>query len=251
MGKPITVIGSPISPYVRKVLAILALKKQAFEIDPIVAFYTDERFKKINPLRRIPVLIDGETTVVDSSVIAAYLEDKYPTPSILPAKPADRAKARWLEEFADTRMGDVFLWKVFNAVILKPSVWGEDRDLESYRATLAGPVVEVMDYLETQAPESAFVTGEFGLGDIAVAVMFRNMRYARWTPDESRWPKASAWIARTERHPALATATEWADAMITTPIPEQRAKAREIGAPLTESSLLVDAPPSRGPMTVV
>lgn len=251
MQKPITVIGSPISPYVRKILAILALKKLAFEIDPIVAFYTDDRFRKINPLRRIPVLVDGETTVVDSSVIAAYLDEKYPSPSVLPSKAEDRARARWLEEFADTRMGDVFLWKCFNAVILKPGVWGEERDLESYRATLAGPVVEVMDYLETIAPEGGFVTGEFGLGDISIAVMFRNMRYARWTPDETRWPKASAWIARTERHPALAQSIEWADAMITTPVPQQRAKAREIGVPLTKESFLVDAPPSRGPMTVI
>jgi glutathione S-transferase len=247
----ITVIGSPISPYVRKILAILALKKQEFEIDPIVAFYTDDRFRKINPLRRIPVLFDGETTVVDSSVIAAYLEDKYPSPTILPGAPEERARTRWLEEFADTRMGNVFLWKVVNAVILKPGVWNEERDLETYRAALAGPVVEIMDYLESVAPESGFLAGEFGLGDISVCVMFRNVRYARWTPDEARWPKAAAWIARSERHPAFAKSIEWSDGLIATPVPQQRAKAKELGLPLTRESFLVDAPPSRGPMTVV
>lgn len=250
MANRVIIIGSPISPYVRKILAILAIKKIAFEIDPVVAFYTDERFKKINPLRRIPVLIDGDTTIVDSSVIAAYLEDKCPAPPILPASAADRARARWLEEFADTRMADIFLWKCFNAVVIKPGIWGEERDLDGYRAALAGPVAEIMDYLESVAPESGFVTGEFGLGDISVCVMFRNMRYARWTPDEAGWPKASAWIARSERHPSLAKATEWADAMVGTPVPQQRARARELGVPLTEKSFLVDAPPSRGPMTV-
>ncbi|MEZ5927752.1 MAG: glutathione S-transferase family protein [Parvularculaceae bacterium] len=96
MTARVTIIGSPISPYVRKILAILALKKVDYEIDPIVAFYTDERFTKINPLRRIPVLIDGDTTIVDSSVIAAYLEDKYPRavdPAGLAGKPRQSALA--------------------------------------------------------------------------------------------------------------------------------------------------------------
>lgn len=251
MSNQVTIIGSPISPYVRKILAILAIKKLAFEIDPIVAFYTDDRFRQINPLRRIPVLIDGEAMIVDSSVIAAYLEDKYPSPSILPGTPEERARARWLEEYADTRMADIFLWKVVNAVILKPGVWGEERDLESYRAALAGPVAEIMDYLESVAPESGFAAGDFGLGDISVCVLFRNMRYARWTPDEARWPKAAAWIARAERHPSLAQANEWADALIKIPVPQQREKARELAMPLTRESFLVDAPPSRGPMTVI
>ena len=251
MTARVTIIGSPISPYVRKILAILALKKVDYEIDPIVAFYTDDRFTKINPLRRIPVLIDGDTTVVDSSVIAAFLEDKYPEPSILQGSPESRAKARWLEEFADTRMGDVFLWRVFNAVVLKPSVWGEERDLDAYRATLAGPVVEVMDYLESVAPADGFLFGDIGLGDLSIAVMFRNMLYARWTPDEGRWPKTAAWVARCDAHPALAPFNVWADAMIKTPVPLQRGKAAELGLPLTAESLLADAPPRRGPMTAV
>jgi glutathione S-transferase len=247
----IHIIGSPVSPYVRKVLAILALKEVEFDIDPVVAFYTDERFQRLNPLRRIPVLIDGETVVVDSSVIAAYLEDKHPAPSILPKSPETRARARWLEEFADTRMADIFLWRCFNAVILKPGVWGEERDLEDYRAALAGPVVEIMDYLETVAPPDGFLFGDIGLGDISVSVLFRNMRYARWTPDAARWPRTAAWIERCEAHPAMAASIAWADALITVRVADQPAKAREIGAPVAAATLLVDAAPRRGPMTVV
>lgn len=249
MSKPLTVIGTPLSPFVRKILAILDLKGVDYEIDPIVAFYTGEAFARLNPLRRIPVLIDGDATIVDSSVIAAYLDETYPARSILPAAPRDRAKSRWLEEYADTRMADIFLWRCFNAVVLKPSVWGEERNLDLYRETLAGPVVEIMRWLEGEAPADGFLFGDIGLADISVAVMFRNMAYARWTPDPARWPKAAAWIARTEAHPALARSTAWSDEMIKTPVPEQRAKARELGVPLTEQSYLVAGPPKRGPMT--
>lgn len=60
MHQPVTIIGSYISPYVRKVFAALHLKRVAYEIDPIVPFFGGEEFTRISPLRRIPVLIDGE-----------------------------------------------------------------------------------------------------------------------------------------------------------------------------------------------
>jgi glutathione S-transferase len=247
----LTVIGSPVSPYVRKVLAILALKNLPFEIDPIVAFYTDERFLKLNPVRRIPVLIDGNDVIADSSVIAAYLEEKHPSPSILPKSPADRARARWLEEFADTRMGDIFLWRCFNAVVIKPGIWGEERDLDGYRDALAGPVVEIMNYLESVAPENGFLFSGIGLGDISVSVLFRNMRYARWTPDPKRWPKTAAWVDGCEANSAMATGIAWADALMTVPVSGQRMKAMELGAPVADRTYLADGAPKRGPMTVI
>ena len=56
MKDRVTIIGSYISPYVRKVLVCLHLKGIAYEIDPIVPFFGDERFSRLSPLRRIPVL---------------------------------------------------------------------------------------------------------------------------------------------------------------------------------------------------
>ena len=46
------IIGSYLSPYVRKVLACLELKGLAYEIDPIVPFLGDDRFTQLSPLRR-------------------------------------------------------------------------------------------------------------------------------------------------------------------------------------------------------
>ena len=83
-------IGSHTSPYVRKVLACLALKGLQYEIDPIVPFFGDERFSQMSPLRRIPVLIDGDLTLCDSSVICAYLDEAYPGHPLLPATVSQR-----------------------------------------------------------------------------------------------------------------------------------------------------------------
>lgn len=93
----IKIIGSYLSPYVRKVLAVLHLKGIDYEIDPIVAFMGDDRFSQLSPVRRIPVLMDDRVTLCDSSVICQYLEDRYPQPALYPADLAERARARWLE----------------------------------------------------------------------------------------------------------------------------------------------------------
>ena len=125
MADHVQIIGSYLSPYVRKVLVVLDLKGIPYESDPIVPFYGDERFSEISPVRRIPVLIDSHATLTDSSVICQYLEDLCPEPALYPANIVDRAHARWLEEYADSRMGEVFIWRLFNQVAIKPNVWGE------------------------------------------------------------------------------------------------------------------------------
>lgn len=75
MAGPVRIIGSYLSPYVRKVLVCLHVKGIAYEIDPIVRFFGDERFAALSPLRRVPVLIDDRVTLCDSSVICQYLDD--------------------------------------------------------------------------------------------------------------------------------------------------------------------------------
>ena len=86
----IRIIGSFVSPYVRKVLACMNLKGLAYEVDPITPFFGDDAFEAMSPLRRIPVLIDGDFHASDSSVICAYLDEAYPGHPLLPADPRDR-----------------------------------------------------------------------------------------------------------------------------------------------------------------
>ena len=122
-SQPATIIGGPASPFVRKVLAVCEMKGVPYRLDPIVPFFGNDAFGDISPLRRIPVFIDDQVSLCDSTVICEYLEERYPSPALLPATPAERARARWIEEFADTRMGDVFIWRIFYEAVVNPSVW--------------------------------------------------------------------------------------------------------------------------------
>jgi glutathione S-transferase len=232
----VRIVGSYLSPYVRKVLAVLHVKGIAYEIDPIIAFMGDERFSQISPVRRIPVLMDDRVTLADSSVICQYLEDRYPQPALYPADVADRARARWLEEYADTRMGDVFIWQLFNQVAIGPYVWGRKTDEAALQKTLTTEMPQVLDYLESQVPADGFFFGAFSIADISVSAFFRNAAFARFSVDASRWPKTAAWAARALAHPSFESLKAYEDKMIRTPIPQHREALAAMGAPLMQET---------------
>lgn len=232
----ITVIGSFVSPYVRKVLACMNLKGLEFEVDPITPFFGNDEFEELSPLRRIPILIDGDVKISDSSVICAYLDDAYPERPLLPSSPADRARARWLEEFADTRLGDVLIWSFFYQKVVRPLVWGES-DEERIAQALNEDIPSALDYLEREAPASGFLFGDIGLADIAIASFFRNGAYAGFEPDPTRWPRSASFIQRTLDHPAIAALLPFEDVQRNVEIRRRREALIEAGAPLTSTTL--------------
>ena len=227
------IIGSYVSPYVRKVLACLNLKGLSYEIDPITPFFGDDEFERMSPLRRIPVLVDGDLSLCDSSVICAYLDEAYPDRPLLPADPKDRARARWLEEFADSRMGDVFIWGLFYPLVVHPAVWGEKGDKARAEKTLAEDAPAVLDYLERQVPADGFLFGDIGLADISIATFFRNAAFARFKVDTERWPKTAAYVARALAHPAFADLLPFEEAQIRTTPAGRREALVAAGAPLS------------------
>jgi glutathione S-transferase len=245
----VRIIGSYLSPYVRKVLVCLHVKGVAYEIDPIIPFMGDERFSALSPLRRIPVLIDDAVTLSDSSVICQYLEDRWPAPALYPRDVADRARARWLEEFADTRMGDVFIWRLFNQVAIRPFVWGEPTDTALVEKTLAEDVPQVLDYLEAQAPADGFLFGDLSIADVAIACFFRNARFARFGVHAARWPRTAGLVQRTLDTDGFQRVKPFEDKMIRTPPAEHRAALAALGAPLTAETLGTTTP-RRGVMSV-
>jgi glutathione S-transferase len=236
------IIGSFVSPYVRKVLACMHLKGLDYEIDPITPFFGNDEFRRLSPLCRIPVLIDGDFSASDSSVICAYLDEAYPGPSLLPADPKDRARARWLEEYADTRLGDVFIWGLFYQKIVHPLVWGEPGDQQRIAKVLAEDAPAALDYLEGELPESGWLFGTFGLADIAIASFFRNAAYADFEPDAARWPRVASFVQRALAHDAFASTLPFEDIQRGVDIKGRRQALLDAGAPLTAETLGVPTP---------
>ena len=95
-------------PFGQKIRIILAEKGLSYELIQIDLTQGEQRkpdFLRLNPFGRVPVLIDEDITVYDSTIIAEYLEDEYPEPPLLPAigSSALRARARTWEDFAGYR----------------------------------------------------------------------------------------------------------------------------------------------------
>jgi glutathione S-transferase len=238
----IRIIGSFVSPYVRKVLACMNLKRLGYEIDPITPFYGNDEFERLSPLRRIPVLVDGDFHVSDSSVICAYLDEAYPQRPLLPPSPKDRARARWFEEVADTRLGDVFIWGLFYPKIVHPIVWGEPGDQTRIEQSLNRDIPSTLDYLERQLPAEGFLFGEIGLADISIASFFRNGAYAGFRIDAARWPCTSAFVERTLAHPCFADLLRFEDVQRSVEIRSRRQALLDAGAPLTAETLGIREP---------
>ena len=244
-----TIIGTLPSPFVRKVLAMCELKGVPYEIDPVIPFYANEQFSKISPLRRIPVFLDDKVTLADSSVICQYLEDRYPEPPAYPTDIAERAEARWLEEFADSRMADVCIWRIFYPAVVKPHVFGAKRDLDGVAKATREELPDLLAYLEAMAPAQGFLFGDISIADISIAVHKANLKWARVEPDIGSAPKALAWLSRVENHPALARTTAIADKVVRTPPAEQRALIASMGLSVTADTVATTTA-RRGPMTV-
>lgn len=249
VGQPVRIIGSFLSPYVRKVLVCLELKGVGYEVDPIVPFFGNDEFSRLSPLRRIPVLVDDAVNLCDSTVICEYLEERHPSPPLFPRGAADRARARWLEEFADTRMGDVLIWKFYHQLVIRRFVWGEKPDEEVVRRAREEEIPAILDYLEPQLPAAGFLFGAVSVADIAIASLFRNAAFARYSIDAARWPAAAAFVARILGLPSFQRLAGFEDVMLGTPVAERRARLLAAGAPLAPETLGTDTP-RRGIMPI-
>ncbi len=249
MAQRVQIIGGYLSPYVRKVLVVLDLKGIPYEIDPIVPFFGDDRFSQISPLRRIPVLIDNDATLADSSVICQYIEDRYPQPAVYPANIVDRARARWLEEYADSRMGEVFIWQLFNQVAIKPNVWDEQTDKSVVEKTLRDDMPRVLDYLETQVPAKGFIFGSVSIADISIACFFRNAAFSRFQVDRAQWPRTAGFVELVLSLESFEKLKPIEDRLMRTPLKQHKNALTEMGVMLTAATCGTTKP-RRGVMRI-
>jgi len=96
-------IGTPNSPFTRKVRVVLAEKRIDYEfiIDPPLEAAT--QVIAHNPLGKVPVLVldDNNTALFDSRVIVEYLDNASPVTKLLPEDTRPRIQARRWEALAD------------------------------------------------------------------------------------------------------------------------------------------------------
>lgn len=241
-----TIIGSYLSPYIRKVLVCLALKEIDYVIEPIAPVLGNDEFSRTRAPLRSPIFIDENVSLADSTVICEYLQERYPEPALYPATPQARARARWIEEYADTRMGEVFIWRLFNERVIKQRVLGEQGDPAVASRAVDVQAPQVLDYLEREfSTASPYLFGTLGIADITVASFMRNAALAGYAIDQSRWPAMHACVQSALQHPAFVALEEFERVSLATPLPGQRDALEAAGAPLAAGSPRAGIPPQR------
>ena len=86
----------------------LQFKDVPYESIDALALAEHARLRAVNRRAEVPVLVDGDVTVRDSADIVAYLEDRFPTPPLLPSSPARRVTARRWARIADTVLDSIW-----------------------------------------------------------------------------------------------------------------------------------------------
>ena len=94
----------PDCPFCQKVRVVLAEKDLEYEKIFVDLRKQEQKlpdFLRLNPYGKVPVLIDEDEVVYDSTIINEYLEDEYPLPRLMPDDSQGRARVRMLEDYCD------------------------------------------------------------------------------------------------------------------------------------------------------
>lgn len=203
------IYGASLSPFVRKTLLALESKGIAYEQVPVVPFTPPPDYERISPLKKIPAMEHDGFTVSDSSVICEYLEEVFPEVPLRPADPKQRATARFLEEFGDTRLAENTAAFFFERVV-KPLFFKQEPDEARLKDIVANQLPSVLGYLEQTVPESGFLFGAErpGLADFSLASPLINAQYAGYEVDGRSYPRFASFFGRVCSTPVVAKRLE-------------------------------------------
>jgi glutathione S-transferase len=198
----------PVSLFSRKVEIALHEKGLAFE-QILVPFTQTKGYSPkdpdvlaVNPKGQVPVLVDGDLSLYDSTVIVEYLEDAHPDPALYPKSPGERARCRLFDVFGDEVMLAPLRF-LMHRTEPKPD------DLERWHAkeakakeaepVLAGHFAE----LDRTLQGKDYLCGAFSVADIAVFMaVFWTRRLGG--PSLKGHEALGAWYARLNARPAVA-----------------------------------------------
>ncbi|HZZ86808.1 MAG TPA: glutathione S-transferase family protein [Caulobacteraceae bacterium] len=197
-------LGSTLSPFVRKTNAFVLEKGLDVELQQVRPGDTDPTFRAASPLGKIPGFKDGEFTISDSTAIITYLDVKHPDPNLIPADAANRARTIWFEEFADTVLAPC-VGKVFFNRVVAPKFMGQPGDAAAADACEADELPGYFAYLEGVLPDSGFLVDDrITLADLAVASPFVNFAHADVKIDAATYPKLTQYLAAMHARPSFA-----------------------------------------------
>jgi len=168
-------IGSPASPYARKVRVVMAEKKLDYQYVIEDVWAADSGITESNPLGKVPCLVmEGGEAVFDSRVIVEYLDTLSPVGKLIPAQGRERAEVKTWEALADGLMDAALLARMEalfkgRTEAQRSQAW-IDRQMDKINAVLKA--------MSTGLADKPFCSGvHFSLSDVAVGCALGYLDY--------------------------------------------------------------------------
>ena len=197
--------GHPFSSYTQKVLTALYENGTPFELrnlDPAAPGNHAPEWLRRWPLAKFPLLVDGDHTVVESSIVIEHLQMAQPGPvQLIPADPAAALQVRFMDRFFDLHV----MAPVQHAV--NAALTGDPAKRVDGVAWAADKLEKAYAWLEGEWARSTWAAGDgFTMADCAAAPA---LFYADWThPIAASYPLLRAYHARLLARPSFAQAVE-------------------------------------------
>jgi glutathione S-transferase len=194
----------PFSSYSQK--ALIALYENATPFEPQVVGGPDAtaatRLARLWPMKKFPVLTDGERTVLEATCIVEYLDLHFPGPlRLIPADPKAALEVRMLDRFFDNYVSTPQQKIVYDALCA-------EADRDPHGVTQARAMLDTAyAWLEQRmAGREWAVDDRFSLADCAAAPF---LFYADWTHAiGERHPNVLAYRHRLLARPSFARAVD-------------------------------------------
>ncbi|MFB2893418.1 glutathione S-transferase family protein [Aerosakkonemataceae cyanobacterium BLCC-F50] len=189
-----------ISINARRVWVALLEKEIAFE--PVEMKLDGDQFQAeftaINPLQRVPVIIDDGFTVVESLAILDYLEANYPTPSLMPQEAQALAKVRMVEMITVNEIQPA------TVLITKQMVGLE---VESAKLEAAKERINtVLQFYENLLGDNTYFAGEmFSLAEVVAGTLLQSLPMIGFAIDI--YPKLNNWLERLQQRESFQKTT--------------------------------------------
>ena len=189
----------PQSPNCQKVKLVLAEKDLSYEtvfVDLMNNAQRSADFLRLNPYGKVPVLIDEDEVIYDSTIINEYLDDEYPHPPLMPTGSDERAQARLFEDFADNSF--IPQSNVLATELSKAADQIDQERIQRYRSDL----VRVLEFLDRHLEGKEYLVQEFSLADVAFVPRLLVLEPLGVTVPESL-TNVMAWIERLGQRPSV------------------------------------------------
>lgn len=200
------IYGVPLSVHTRKVLVAAIEKGLEYEnisVVPVNPASLPPDWPRLSPTGKIPVLDDGGTVVVDSTVICAYLDRTYPAHPVYPSETGDYIRSLWLEEYADSTVFRDVVHPLFHQTFVGPRLHQRKIDQAIVDTVCNEVIPKVFGYLNG-AVGDGFVAGrQLSVADIAIVSNLVTYQYLGFPLSQERFPRLASYFARTARQPSI------------------------------------------------